>query len=108
MMDNVIKHYNLQAIATADGFVYCKIRKGMYGLPQAGIIAQQLLEMRLPVHGYHQSTTTPGLWQHNTRPICFTLVFDNFGVKYVNNANAEHLLNVIQKYYKCSSDWDAK
>ncbi len=80
----------------------------MYGLPQAGIIAQQLLEMRLVVHGYHQSTTTPGLWRHNTRPICFILVFDNFGVKYVNKANAEYLLNVIQKYYKCSSDWDAK
>jgi hypothetical protein len=41
-------------------------------------------------------------------PICFTLVIDNFGVKYVNKANAEHLLNVIQKYYKSLSDWDAK
>ena len=47
MPDDVIEHYNLQAITTANGFVYCEIRKGMYGLPQAGIIAQQLLEMRL-------------------------------------------------------------
>jgi hypothetical protein len=31
--DDVIKHYNLQTIATADGFVYCKIWKGMYCLP---------------------------------------------------------------------------
>jgi hypothetical protein len=62
MPDNVIEHYNLRAITMADGFVYCEIRKGMYGLPQAGIIAQQLLETRLAVHGYHQSTTTPGLW----------------------------------------------
>ncbi len=61
MLDNIIKHYNLQAIAMADGFVYCKIWKGMYGLPQAGIIAQQLLETRLAAHGYHQSTTKPGL-----------------------------------------------
>ena len=27
--------------------VYCKMQKGMYGLPQAGIIAQQLLKERL-------------------------------------------------------------
>jgi hypothetical protein len=27
-----------------DGFVYCKIRKGIYGLPQSGIVAQQLLK----------------------------------------------------------------
>ncbi len=80
----------------------------MYGLPQAGIIAQQLLETRLATHGYHQSTTTPGLWRQDTCPICFTLVVDNFGVKYMNKANAEYLLNAIQKYYKCLSDWDAK
>ena len=76
----------------------------MYGLPQAGIISQQLLEMRLAVHGYHQSTTTPSLWRHDMCPICFTLVVDDFGVKYVNKDNAEHLLNAIQKYYKCLSD----
>ncbi len=95
MLDDVIEHYNLQAIATANGFVYCKIWKGMYGLPQAGIIAQQLIETRLAAHGYHQSTSMPGLWRHDTCPICFTLVVDNFGVKYVNKANTEHLLNAI-------------
>jgi hypothetical protein len=83
MPDNVIEHYNLQAITTAVVFVYCKIQKGMYSLPQAGIIAQQLLKMRLAAHGYHQSTTTTGLWRHNTRPICFTLVVNDFGVKCV-------------------------
>jgi hypothetical protein len=44
MLDNVIKHYYLTDLATPDGYVYCKIQKGMYSLPQAGIIAQQLLE----------------------------------------------------------------
>ena len=29
---------------TKDGFIFCKICKGMYGLPHAGLIAQQLLE----------------------------------------------------------------
>jgi hypothetical protein len=61
MPDDVIEHYNLRSIATTDGFVYCKICKGMYGLPQAGIFAQELLEKRLAQHGYRQSKTTSGL-----------------------------------------------
>ncbi len=54
--------YNLVDKATSDGFVYIKIQKGMYGLPQAGILAQELLEQCLNTHGYRQSPITPGLW----------------------------------------------
>jgi hypothetical protein len=71
----------------------------MYGLPQAEIIAQELLADRLQNHGYTQSKTTPGLWLHKLRPIQFSLVVDDFGVKYVGKENAEHLLNTIRKYY---------
>jgi hypothetical protein len=39
-----IKLYHLWQLATPDGYVYVRVQKGMYGLPQAGIIAQQLLE----------------------------------------------------------------
>ncbi len=51
MPDNVIAHYNLRNIATPNGYVYCKIRQVMHGLPQAGIIAQELLAKRLKEHG---------------------------------------------------------
>jgi hypothetical protein len=44
MPDAVIEHYNHKDKATPDDCIYCKIQKGMYGLPQAGIIAQQLLK----------------------------------------------------------------
>ena len=47
MPKDVIAHYKLNKIATPEGYIYCEIQKGMYGLPQAGIIAQQLLEERL-------------------------------------------------------------
>ena len=96
MPEDVIAHYNLNEIATPEGYIYCKIRKGMYGLPQAGIIAQQLLEERLQMDGYCQSKTTPGLWQQDTRPISFSLIVDGFGVKYVGEENAQHLLDTIQ------------
>ena len=94
MSDDVVKHYKLHELATTDGAIYCEIRKGMYGLPQVGIIAQQLLEERLAKHGYCQSTTTPGLWKHDTHPICFSLVMDDFGVKYVGKELPEQLVRI--------------
>ena len=89
--------YNLINIADQNGMVYMRIQKGMYGLPQAGILAHQLLEQRLNEHGYRQSQITPGLWKHDVRPISFTLCVDNFGVKYTGHEHAEHLTNVLNK-----------
>ncbi len=64
MPEDVIAHCHLLEIVTPDGYVYCKIHQGMYGLLQAGIIAQELLAKRLKEHGYNQSKTTPGLRTH--------------------------------------------
>ena len=61
-----VNMYNLTKKAEDIGNVYIRIQKGMYGLPQAGILAQQQLEQRLNKHGYHQSPLTPGLWKHKT------------------------------------------
>jgi hypothetical protein len=79
--EEIIDKYNLQEKATDTGHVYIKANKGMYGLPQAGLIANKLLEKRLNKHGYPQSRIVMGLWKHKTQPIQFTLVVDDFGVK---------------------------
>ena len=63
----------------------------MYGLTQAGIITQLQLKERLAKHGYRQSKTTPGLWKHDTRPISFSLIVDDFGVTYVVEKQMQHL-----------------
>ena len=105
--EEIIIEYNLREIATPDGYVYCEIRKGMYGLPQAGIIAQQLLEERLAKVGYHQSKIVPGFWTHDTRDICFTLVVDDFAIKYTKKEDAQHLIDAIKKNYTITIDWDA-
>ncbi len=44
--DEIIKQYNLREKTDTDGYVFIEVSKGMYGLPQAGILAQQLLEQR--------------------------------------------------------------
>ena len=60
LLEDFIELYNLKQLATPDGYIHVHIQKGMYGLPQVGIIAQQLLEKRLVVNGYHQSAVTLG------------------------------------------------
>jgi len=106
MPEDVIKYYKLDEKATKDGYVYAEVRAGMYGLPQAGILAQKLLSERLNEEGYYQSKTTPGYWKHTWRPISFTLVVDDFGVKYVGEEHAQHLLKVLQQHYEVSTDWE--
>ena len=55
----------------------------MYRLPQAGILANQLLKERLPQNDYFEVPHTPGLFQDKTRPVWFTLVVDDFGINYM-------------------------
>ncbi len=102
MPEDVIEHYKLHDIATPDKYFYCEIRQGMYSLPQAGIMAQELFAKRLKEHGYSQSKTTPSLWKHEWQPIIFSLVVGDLGVKYVSKEHAQNLVQMVQKYYKCS------
>ena len=106
--EEIINQYNLRELATADGWVYVEIGKGMYGLPQNGIIAQEQLAKRLEKHGYKQSTIVPGFWTHISRPIQFTLVVDDFGVKYTRKQDVKHLLAAIEGHYDVTVDWEGK
>ena len=40
----VIDHYNLQNKVTEDGWVYCEIRKAIYGLKESGKLANIKLQ----------------------------------------------------------------
>jgi hypothetical protein len=102
--DAFIEAYDLKP-KIYKGYLYMEIRKGMYGLPQAGILANQLLRQRLKPHGYFEVTNTPGLWKHVTRPTTFTLVVDDFGIKYVGDEHAHHLIDTLSKYYTVETDW---
>ncbi|KAL7474697.1 hypothetical protein ACHAW6_000659, partial [Cyclotella cf. meneghiniana] len=67
--EEIIQEYNLTSLADPDGSVNILVQLGMYGLPQAGLLANELLEKRLNAHGYFQSKLVPGLWRHKHRPI---------------------------------------
>ena len=108
MPQEIIDEYNLLKIVDNHGFVYMKIFKGMYRLKQAGIIAHKALIQHLAPFGYHPARHTPGLWQHETRDTIFTLVVDDFTIKYTSLKNAKHLLNALQEKYTISEDWEEK
>ncbi len=57
---DIINEYDLTSKVDHNESVHCKVQQGMYGLPQAGIIAQELLEERLKKASYTQSKLTPG------------------------------------------------
>jgi hypothetical protein len=105
--EEIVYKYNLKALAV-DGWVYIEIRKGMYGLKQAGLLANQLLQTRLAPFGYYPACHTPGLWLHKTRTIAFSLIVDDFAVKYVDKQHADHLRNALLQSYDLTTDWEAK
>ena len=95
--------YNLHD-KVKDGYVYMEIRKGMYGLPQAGILANKLLKERLAPKGYYEVEHTPGLWKHIWRSITFTLVVDDFGIKYEGEEHFDDLITALREHYTVEVD----
>jgi len=106
--EEVITEYKLHQFATPDGWVYIKVTRAMYGLPQAGSLGQDQLEKRLNQEGYYQSQTVPGLWKHKTKPIQFVLVVDDFGIKIINKDDLDHLIQTLEKNYDVAVDLDEK
>ena len=100
----IIEQYNLRPLIH-NGHVYVEIRRGMYGLPQAGRLANDQLIKFLAPHGYEPVPLTPGLWRHTTRDIIFSLVVDDFGIRYTNKADANHLIATLETHYQVSLDW---
>jgi hypothetical protein len=77
------------------GYVYLGIRKGMYGLKEASVLAYDQLKAHLAQYGYTPVCFTPGLWKHNTKRTTFTLTVDDFGIKYFSKADADHLFAAL-------------
>jgi hypothetical protein len=103
---DIIEKYNLTRLSV-NGWDL-EIRKGMYGLKQAGVLANQLLQKRLKPLGYYLERHTPGLWLYNTKPMAFSLVVDEFAAKYVTTADAHHLRNALLRHYEITTDWWGK
>jgi hypothetical protein len=101
--DTIIAEYGYEEYFVND-MLYFQINKGMYGLPQAGLLAQQRLVKHIAEHGYKQSDLVPCLFRHATNGISFVLVVDDFGIKYTNVTGRDHLLATLRLKYKITVD----
>ena len=91
---------------THNGAVLFEVVKSLYGLPHAGKISQDSLITHLATHGYHQTSTTC-LFRHESNGVTFTLVVDDFGVKFANKQSAQHLIDCLKLRYPLTVNWNA-
>jgi hypothetical protein len=75
-------------------FVIFRIDQTMYGLKDAGKLSNLRLVSLLSASGFLE-TATPCLFRHVSRPISFVLVVDDFGIKYQNRDDYDHLTHLL-------------
>ena len=86
----IIDTYELRALVDDQGWIYMRIKNGIYGLKQAGIIANKEVVKHMAPFMYHTLNHTPDLWVHNSRKTFFSLVIDDFYLQYSSTEYADH------------------
>jgi hypothetical protein len=101
---DIQQKYNMAPLIH-NGYVLMEISNTIYGLPQAGRLSQDRLVNHLAKFGYKQCTNTPCLFVHESNGIAFTLVVDDFLVKFKDQSAAEHLLSALRELYIITTDF---
>ena len=100
--------HNLHALVDNPGCVCAQINWSLHRLEENGSIANEDIVVDHSLQfGRHEIKHTAGLFTHVTRPIQFSLVVDDFGVKWVNHADLNHLLESPRTKHTmtCDSEW---
>jgi hypothetical protein len=104
---SLVTLYRLDTLQQYNGLILMQLNKNIYGLPQAGILSQQRLISHLKSYGYTECANTSCLFQHATRNTKFSLVVDDFLIKYDKKDDADHLLSALSVIYSLRTDWHA-
>ena len=80
---------------TLNGSVYREICSKTCGLPNAGRLANLCLREKLKPACFYEVAHTPGLWKHKRRPIQFSLIVDDFGVKCIDKEHMDYLITSL-------------
>ena len=97
-----MEKYKINKLIAADGYVYCKTKKGMHVLNQAARITYDALVKNLKTEGYSPDKYCPNIWVHESDNCCLCMIF--FGMQCLNKDNADHLIQTLQKNYKIIID----
>ena len=93
--DDILTKYSLHQFIHNDTILF-RVDKCMYGLPQAAYLSNRHLVQHLAKHDYVEDPNVPCLFSHASNKIQFTLIVDDFGVKYSTRAALDHLTAAIQ------------
>ena len=99
--------FDLQQYAD-NGNVLFQVDGTMYGHPVAGRIANADLVEHLAQHGYIQDPNIPSFFENSINKVSFTLVVDDFGVKYTGVENLQDLIRVLELRYIIKVDMSGK
>ena len=69
----------------------------MYGLSQSGQLAYIAIIKHPQLHGYIRTGFTSGLFKNAARDTLFSLVVDDFKVKYTAKNDAFHFIHALKK-----------
>ena len=87
----IIDAYDLKVLVEDQGWIYMRIKKCMYGLKQAGIIANQELVKHMAPFGYHPVKHTPGHCVHNNNKTLSVL----WSMISVSNISLQRMLTIF-------------
>ena len=87
-----------------DEHILCRVDGTMYGHPASGRLANADLVQHLAAHGYAQDDNVPCMFAHSKAPISFSLVVDDFGIKYTNDEDIADLVRVLKLKYQLRVD----
>ena len=104
---NIIKRYNLDKLVTSDGYIYIyiKIKKGMYGLQEAAILAYDQSAKFLNNYGYSHVQGTADLWKYETKRTTFCLCVDDIALNYYSQEDLQYFLTSIKNHYDYHTDY---
>jgi len=103
----IINKYNIDHLIDNE-FIIGEISKGIYRLPQFGWLAYDKLAKHLTIRGFTPTLHPSGLFKQQTTNVTFFLVVDDFGIKFIHQEDAQHLVDHLNKYYKTTVNWNRK
>ena len=71
---DIRQKYNIDTLVNEDGYVYCRLKKGMYALKQAARLAHDELVSVLEQYGYQPDRIYPNFWAQNSACALMILV----------------------------------
>ena len=80
--EEIMKTYNSYS-KDYHNIIRMKVHKGMYVLQESEALSNEQLSQHICTYSCRPTKHTPGLWKYEYDKIIYTLLVDNFRVKYL-------------------------